>query len=900
MPRLRIRIPAVSAVLAALPSVALAQSSRPLNAEELKPVIAAARSWLEARDAGRDPAQERAALDLALEQGRKAAGGGHGLRWSSDLGRALRLGRAAPRPEERPGNVVELESREGVFARSPLGWAYRLPREYDAEAGPYPLILTLPDLGETPAEHIRTHWSEAALRDGAIVVAPSMPAGQAEWTRVSLSGRAGGLCHALTALRLAEERFAVDPERVFVVGRGKSVPAALAAGDGFPQRFAGVVGRAGDAGETSRPENLLDLPVLLTGGGARATALSEAAKAADVATIELRSAATELEIWTWMGEHPRNSTPERVRVAPGDPFPTRAYWLRIAPTAADARVDARIERGSNSITIEGHGFSRATLYLSDALFDLDKPLHIACNGVEREVTALRSLSTALDLWTDGTSDGACVYVAEIAIDATPPADAGAEPASNSDEAALSPDKEFAGRLAAAGDDPELLMKLARWCWERDRVLEGTRTLEKMLRMDPEHAEARKALGHARGFERWFPSQDALDRFAASQDEAVARSRGYVQQRSMWINPGDRTPFSKGLTKDTFTGQWLGLDETKRLKERWARQDLEWIEPKDAANVDLGLWRVDGEWLDLADAERRHASVERMWSIPSPEILLHTTVERNVAVQAAGHMQRALDDLRKVFGVEPTLPLDVALLHDEEQYDLFAFGAPDGRRRPTHVARLHTVHMAFFAESWFELRDGKPAFRGMGVGYWDAHVPNGDAYGVHSARLATGLSYVEAIDPSPKAVRKVARTEPTADYLEAYRAEKRLPEWLRRGGAVYAERFFEDATVGEGGDRWWARRWSLANLRERGGLRALEEVLTLPLDPEKRDDSLKLMIESGLLVAFAVDGGCAPVTQAHAELRRVLAEGASPTKAVAALEEALRANQDALRAFAAAE
>jgi hypothetical protein len=111
------------------------------------------------------------------------------------------------------------------------------------------------------------------------------------------------------------------------------------------------------------------------------------------------------------------------------------------------------------------------------------------------------------------------------------------------------------------------------------------------------------------------------------------------------------------------------------------------------------------------------------------------------------------------------------LHDEEQYDLFAFGAPDGpssahaRRAPAHRCTWR-----FFAESWFELRDGKPAFRGMGVGYWDAHVPNGDAYGVHSARLATGLSYVEAIDPSPKAVRKVARTEPTADYLEAYRAE----------------------------------------------------------------------------------------------------------------------------------
>jgi hypothetical protein len=485
-------------------------------------------------------------------------------------------------------------------------------------------------------------------------------------------------------------------------------------------------------------------------------------------------------------------------------------------------------------------------------------------------------------------------VAEVAVDAAPLAEEGKA------AAALGPDAEFAERLKSAGEDPAQLWELARWCWDNGRVPAGMRTLEKLLRIDPEHAEARAALGHVRGFERWFPSQDALDRFAASQDEAVARSRGYAHQRSIWVHPGDRAALSKGQTKDPFSGQWRGLDETKRLAAGWVRQDLEWIEPEDVGRVDLGQWRVDGEWLELSDAERRHASVERMWAIPGPEILLHTTVERRVAQAAMGHMQRALDDLRKVFGVEPTLPLEVALMHDEEQYDLFAFGAPDGRRRPTHVARLHTVHMGFFAESWFENQGGKPAFRGMGVGYWDTHVPNGDAYGVHSARLATGFSYVEAIDPSPKAVRKVARREPGAEYLEDYRAEKRLPEWLRRGGAVYAERFFEDASVAEGGDRWWARRWSLANLRERGGLRPLDEVLTLPLDPEKRDDSLKLLIESGLLVSFAVDGGCAPVTQAHAALRAVLAEGGSPTKALAALEDALRANQDALRTFAAAE
>jgi hypothetical protein len=883
------------AVLLSLAPLAGAQTQAPraLTEAELQPVVAAARAWLEARAAGDDRAAAQQVLEAALLTARKSAGGGAPLRWSGDLGRALAQARERGRGEERPGSVVELEAREGVFARSPLAWAYRLPRGWKAEAGPWPLILSLPDEGETPAEHIRTRWAESAVRDGAIVIAPRMPAEQAEWTRVSISGRAGGLCHALTALRLAEVRFAVDPERVFVVGRGKAVPAALAAAEAFPQRFAAVVGHAGDAG-ASRPENLLTLSVLLVGGGARATALAEAARAAAVETLELRSAASEIELWTWLQAHPRRTWPREVHVLPGDPYPTRVHWLRIAPTAPDARVFARVDDDVNGIAITDSGFSRATLYLSDGMLDLDRPVRVVCNGVGREFAVRRSLSTALDLWSEGTGDDACVYVAEISVDAAP------SDAPSPAQAAAGPDAEFEGRLAAAGEDPWLLWELARWCWEHERVPAGTRTLEKLLRIDPEHAEARRALGHVRGFERWFPSQAALQRFAAGQDEAVARSRGYVNHKSTWVHPADRALLGKGLSKDAFTGQWLGTDELRRLASGWARQDLAWIAPEETRRVDLGLWRVDGEWLALGDAERRHAGVERMWAVPGPEILLHTTLERRVALAAVPHMQRALDDLRKVFGVEPPLPLEVALLRDEEQYDQFAFGAPDGRRRPVHAARLHTVHTAYLAESWFETVGRKPVYRGMGVGYWDTYVPDGDAYGVHSARLATGLSYVEAIDPSPKAVRKVARSEPGPEYLDAWGAEKSLPAWLRWGGAVYAERFFEDTSVSDGGDRWWARRWSLSNLRERGGLRALDELFAFPLDPEKRDDSLQLLIESGLLVAFAVDGGCAPVAEAHAALRTALAQGASPTKPVAALEQALRANEAALRAFAAAE
>ncbi len=365
-----------------------------------------------------------------------------------------------------------------------------------------------------------------------------------------------------------------------------------------------------------------------------------------------------------------------------------------------------------------------------------------------------------------------------------------------------------------------------------------------------------------------------------------------------MHTDERALAVKGWVKDQETGLWLTPGDEKRLADGWVRQDLDWIPPEDAPRVDEGLWWVDGEWLDLERANRRHASIGSMWRIPDAEVLLYSTADRGVSLRAQREMGRALADLRRVFGAEPVLPLRVALLRDEEQYDRFAFGDPDGRRLAAHAGRLQVVHSAFFAESWFQKVAGKPEFMGMGVCLWDDQVPNGDLYGVHAARLAVGLSYVEALDPSPKAVRKALSAGPGSDHYAAYQAEKVLPAWLRWGGAVYAERYFEDTTVAPGNDeRWWARNWSLENLRSRGGLRALDLILAFPLDPDDRDDSLKLLLEAGLLVAFIVDGDCDPVEVEHAAFKKALAAGRLQARQVTALAAAVAAHEQELRAFA---
>ncbi len=833
--------------------------------------------------------EARAAVQTALAAAQAKTPGWSPLKSSADLGLALELAAQARAEKLRDGNVRVETLHEGAFSHGGLEYALRLPKDYDASKR-YPLIVSIPDHDEKPADHLRTHWTSAAVREGALVVAPAMPRELADWTSVAVTGRPGGVTHVLTVVRVASARFSVDLDRVYVVGRGRGAPAAIAAANISPQRFAGVVTRSGEPGELGA-RNFSNLPVLLISGGAQAQAFEEQAKQLGFEHCTALPTGGEDELWEWAKKNPRRRAPVKVNMVPGEPFPSRVYWMRSASFNFDSTATAELDRAANSVRITASGVWRVNLYLNDELLDLDKPIKVVCNDVERTYNAQRSLGPALEWLREGLSDTRCVYTARIDVDIVP-RPVSARPAPTPEEFAKT-----RADLAAAGVDPAKLWELHLVAKASQREFAAERALAKLLRIEPDHLQAREALGHERVGERWFSSRAVLERYAKSQDPAVAPTRGFVKRKTGWVHPEEVALLAKGLSKDSTTGEWLSGEDRAKLAKGWARQDFEWIAPSEVESLDLGLWRVDGEWVDLATAEQRRAALGSMWRIPTHEIVLHTTCERSVALGAIEHMGRALDDLRRVFGVEPLLPLSVALLDEEEQYDRFAFGDVDGRRRATHGGRLYTIHYGYVAESWFPPRDGRRAESGLGVGYWDANVPNGNLYGVHSARLACGLSYVEALDPSPKAVKAALASGPKADYYAAYQAEKQLPAWLRYGGAVYAERYFRDTTVGEGGDEWWARKWSLENVKRLGELDSLADIFAFQLDADRRDASRKLLNEAGLLVAFLVDGECAPVRAAHEDFKRALVANRLTPKVIAALQDALIAHEAELRAFA---
>ncbi|MBK9388624.1 MAG: hypothetical protein IPN34_27750, partial [Planctomycetes bacterium] len=95
-----------------------------------------------------------------------------------------------------------------------------------------------------------------------------------------------------------------------------------------------------------------------------------------------------------------------------------------------------------------------------------------------------------------------------------------------------------------------------------------------------------------------------------------------------------------------------------------------------------------------------------------------------------------------------------------------------------------MHYAFFAEAWFDFTQEPPLHRGAGVAFSEPTDPVLAPYGTFSVRHAAAQSFVEAIDPSWRALSSV----PTQGLVaNAFWSEKRIPRWLRYGAASYVER-----------------------------------------------------------------------------------------------------------------
>ncbi|MBK7878732.1 MAG: hypothetical protein IPJ77_23995 [Planctomycetes bacterium] len=483
--------------------------------------------------------------------------------------------------------------------------------------------------------------------------------------------------------------------------------------------------------------------------------------------------------------------------------------------------------------------------------------------------------------------------------------AGESAPSTHETAVLAPqaqqDAEFEKRRKEAGNDVDKLWDVYKWCKEQKKDEKGRSVLRQIIKLDPNHEDANTALGYVKYDGKWFPSQKKVDEYKKEQAGKPAASDGLVDYKGQRVPPADVPFLEKGMVRDD-SGNWVDGEEYKKKKDGWVRQDLDWVSPQEKENLDKGLWKCGDKWLSLEEANKFHSELFQWWRIPTERYHLYTTCDRAVAMEKVKkQLDAAWEDLSKIFQVQPTKPVVVIVLRDDRQYNTYAGGDEEAGIPAVDTRGLASAHYAFFSEVALDM-EGQ--FLLPGIAYWDASTEAGNKWGVHAVRSALGLAFADAIDPSIKTidvVREVIKKKRNIErsFLDDFNKEKRLPEWFRTGAATYAERYFIDIFVGQGGNSHWARDWSVSNIVNKGGLRPLKQLLDAKLTIEG-GDAAKLMNEMGLVMAFIVDGKCASVTEKYKALQDALKSDKDKKEisaAIQALAEDVMKHETDLRKFA---
>jgi hypothetical protein len=311
------------------------------------------------------------------------------------------------------GGKVFTDSTDNKDKAQQREYAISLPESYKSTGGPVPLILFIPGIEDgkvtAPAEFFTKYWTEDEVHKNAIMVAVTMPADASKWTSQD------GIYAAMYTLGDVFKKYAVDRDRVYIVGRAEGAPLAVLLGSMYPQRFAGIVGNAGDAGDASHL-NFQNLPTYFQGAGAQATAFEAKIKEAGYNNCTVKSDATVADMWSWIKANPRVSNPAKVTLSPGSPTPSKAYWIEIAPTEnIKGVITGEADRASNTITIKATSVRQVTVYLNDVLVDLSKPINVVLNGHEQKLQLRRSLDDML-LMLSSKSDSGMLYVVKHDFD----------------------------------------------------------------------------------------------------------------------------------------------------------------------------------------------------------------------------------------------------------------------------------------------------------------------------------------------------------------------------------------------------------------------------------------------------------------------------------------------------
>ena len=463
------------------------------------------------------------------------------------------------------------------------------------------------------------------------------------------------------------------------------------------------------------------------------------------------------------------------------------------------------------------------------------------------------------------------------------------------------------KIAAAGSDVAKLLELAKSFETANQSDAAAKVYKRVLEVDAANETAHKALRHQLYDKKWFDSFAELAKYKR-EEAARMKEKGLARYKDQWVPEADAPFLNMGWTKDE-QGVWThpaDLAQAKQVAEwkaagyQFRADDNSWIAPGDVDKWSALQWKVGDEWVDMAKANEYHAKVGQQWELAGEHYIVWTTCEWEGGNAARWYADKAYPELVRVYGVEPRGKPHVIVLNSLAQYNQASGGTPPLLPESEGISSLHG---AYFADVFFDGTKTPPVYRGAGVCFWDRKDERLRGWGPYWVRWASAQSYAEAIDPSWNTVAERIGAAAGGNQPAAgpFWTEKKIPRWLRYGAASYVERYAKNPEATADGDPWDLRKFAFGELKKAGGLHTLDEIFAFAVDVNKAEDSTRLYHESGLLVAFLLDGaeGDAKLAEKHRAFQAALKSGSKKDAAAAAdaLQKELAANETKIKAFA---
>lgn len=368
--------------LAILAAPLAAQAEPEMKSGDVKKLAKPFGAWVDAKVENDLSAAGEAMVDMEdyIKKMEKKLKGRKALSMVADWEHIFATGRSF----ETSGKLI----KKGKVLEREMG-AYRylvwLPSAYAPAKNSYPTIMLL---DEDPAATLEA--MPKLVKDGFIIIAPQIVDVEPE----QLMGPEGRTC-ILGPLGQSSVSYRVDRSRLFLMGKGENgIAYATAYASILPHYFSGLATVGAAAADVKAKKNL-DL-------------------------LQVKQVADMNEAADWaLNVEAAKKYPTEFEIDLVEPWMGVGYWVQATafesgedlPEGKVARMKVSVDRGTNTITIDGEFVYKVQLNLNDILVDLDKPVVILRNGESYTFQASRSLGTMLDTFANNL-DGR-VYPAKV-------------------------------------------------------------------------------------------------------------------------------------------------------------------------------------------------------------------------------------------------------------------------------------------------------------------------------------------------------------------------------------------------------------------------------------------------------------------------------------------------------